>query len=409
MLEHAANGAVGHLPLAGVRVLDLTRVLAGPHCTALLGDLGADVIKIEDPHAGDESRQWSPRDAQTSAAYVTVNRNKRGIVLDLKRPEGQSVARELSATCDVVVENFRPGTMEGWGLGYDELSISNATLVYCRVSAFGRHGPLASQPGYEAVMQAFSGIMSITGTADDDPVRCGVSFIDLGTGVFAAYAVLAALYQRRDTGRGQYIEASLLGTSLAMLGYHAQGYLMEGIVPERMGASHVALVPYRTYLCGDDKPVFLAAGNQGLWHRFCDAMAADDLRDDPLFATVALRLANREVVDARVGALVRQWKSDEFLDCLRSAGVPAARVNDVGEFMRHEQVRNGPFISTHRPDGGLRHMPLLGPVIEAPDLGVAIHRDPPDLGEHTVSILREIGMNSHRIEQLLADGVVQQT
>src|SRR5919106_3116261 len=235
---------INQLPLDGIRVVDLSRVLAGPFCGSLLGDMGADVIKVEDPEVGDESRTWPPHKEGESAGYLVNNRNKRGIAVNLKSPDGVEIVRKLAAGADVLVENFRTGTMEEFGLGYAALAASNPRLVYCSVSAFGRTGPRADGAGYEALMQAFSGIMSITGEPDGPPVRCGVSFLDLTTGILCALGVMSALHHRVRTGVGQRVDGSLLETAVGLLNFQAEGNLLAGTIPRALGSAHPSLSPY---------------------------------------------------------------------------------------------------------------------------------------------------------------------
>src|SRR5258708_37037 len=259
------------LSLDGIRVVDLSRVLAGPFCGALLGDMGADVVKVEDPTVGDESRTWPPHKDGEAAGYLVNNRNKRGIAVDLKAPEGVEIVRRLARRADVLIENFRTGTMEEFGLGWDRLAAENPRLVYCSVSAFGRTGPRAEGAGYEALMQAFSGIMSITGEPDGAPVRCGVSFLDLTTGILCAFGVLGALRLRDRTGRGQRVDGSLLETALGLLNFQAEGFLLAGTIPRALGSAHPSLSPYRNFRCRDEQWVFIAGANDRLWRRLAGA------------------------------------------------------------------------------------------------------------------------------------------
>src|ERR671910_1225525 len=260
------------LPLEGVRVVDLSRVLAGPFCGALLGDLGADVVKVEDPQVGDESRTWPPHKDGEAAGYLVNNRNKRGISVDLKSPDGVEIVRRLVRDADVLIENFRTGTMEEFGLGYDMLAAVNPKLIYCSVSAFGRTGPRAEGAGYEALMQAFSGIMSITGEPGGAPVRCGVSFLDLTTGIFCAFGIVNALLHRAQTGLGQRVDGSLMETAVTLLNYHAEGYLLTGAQPKPLGSSHPSLSPYRTFKCRDGQWIFIAGANDRFWQRLAPAL-----------------------------------------------------------------------------------------------------------------------------------------
>src|SRR6185369_7917536 len=272
------------LSLDGVRVLDLSRVLAGPFCGMLLGDLGADVVKVEDTAGGDESRTWPPHKEGESAAFLTINRNKRDIAVDLKTVEGVDVIKRLVREADVLVENFRTGTMESYGLGYDTLSALNPGLVYCSVSAFGRTGPRKDEAGYEALMQAFSGIMSITGEPGGVPLRAGVSFLDLCTGIICALGISNALLYRQRTGAGQRVDGSLLETAVSLLAFHAEGYLLTGSIPKALGSGHPSLSPYRTFRCQDGQWIFIAAANDRFWSRLAPALGLGELATDPRFA-----------------------------------------------------------------------------------------------------------------------------
>src|SRR5262245_49391945 len=281
------------LSLEGIRVVDLSRVLAGPFCAMLLSDLGADVIKVEDTGSGDESRTWPPHKDGESAAFLVINRNKRDMTLDLKAPEGVDTVNRLVARADVLIENFRTGTMESYGLGYDTLSALNPGLVYCSVSAFGRTGPRKDGAGYEALMQAFSGIMSIPGEPDGAPVRACVSFLDLTTGIFCAFGIVNALLHRVRTGVGQRVDGSLLETAVTLLNYHAEGYLLTGAIPKALGSSHPSLSPYRTFRCRDGQWIFIAGANDRFWQRLAPALGLGHLATDPRFAVNIERVKNR--------------------------------------------------------------------------------------------------------------------
>src|SRR5688500_7083473 len=286
------------LALDGVRIVDLSRVLAGPYCGALLGDMGADVVKVEDPTVGDESRTWPPHKDGESAGYIVNNRNKRGISVNLKTPEGVAIIKRLAKRADVLIENFRTGTMEEFGLGYDTLAADNPRLVYCSVSAFGRTGPRAEAAGYEALMQAFSGIMSITGEPDGAPVRCGVSFLDLTTGILCAFGVVNALLHRAATGLGQRVDGSLLETAVGLLTFQAEGTLLAGTIPRALGSAHPSLSPYRNFRCRDGQWVFIAGANDRLWRRRAAALGLEVMADDPRFATNIERVRHRAELEA---------------------------------------------------------------------------------------------------------------
>src|SRR3989442_9059333 len=292
------------LALDGIRVIDLSRVIAGPWCGALLSDLGADVVKVEDTGSGDESRTWPPHKDGEAAAYLLFNRNKRGMALDLKAPEGVDVVKALVRDADVLIENFRTGTMEGFGLGYDALAAINPRLIYCSVSAFGRTGPRKDSPGYEALMQAFSGIMSITGEPGGQPVRAGVSFLDLSTGIITAFGVVNALLQRAKTGLGQRVDGSLLETAVSLLAFHAEGYLLTGAVPKALGSGHPSLSPYRTFRCQDGQWIFIAAANDRFWGRLAPALGLTELATDPRFAKNGDRVKHRAELEAMLARTI---------------------------------------------------------------------------------------------------------
>src|SRR6266403_896655 len=317
------------LSLDGVRVVDLSRVLAGPYCGALLGDLGADVIKVEDPGVGDESRTWPPHKDGESAGYLVNNRNKRGIAVNLKEPDGVALVRRLAATADVLIENFRTGTMEEFGLGYETLAREHPRLVYCSVSAFGRTGPRAEGAGYEALMQAFSGIMSITGEPEGQPVRAGVSFLDLSTGILCALGVCSALIQREKTGLGQRVDGSLLETAVSLLAFHAEGYLLTGLVPKALGSSHPSLSPYRNFKCKDGQWIFIAAANDRFWQKLARALGLADLATDPRFSDNQQRVTHRAELEGLLERVIGEREREGLLKLLAEADVPATPVNTV--------------------------------------------------------------------------------
>jgi crotonobetainyl-CoA:carnitine CoA-transferase CaiB-like acyl-CoA transferase len=392
-------------PLDGIRVIDLSRVIAGPWCGALLGDLGADVVKVEDTGAGDESRTWPPDRDGESAAYLLFNRNKRGMTLDLKAPEGVEVVKALAARADVLVENFRTGTMEAFGLGYDELARLNPRLVYCSVSAFGRTGPRKDNPGYEALMQAFSGIMSITGEPDGAPVRSAVSFLDLTTGVLCALGVVAAVMQRERSGVGQRVDGSLLDTAVSLLAYHAEGYLLAGVVPKPLGSGHPSLSPYRNFRCKDGQWVFIAAANDRFWQKFARAVGLDWMLSDPRFAQNRERVAHRGELERIVADAVAGWEREPLLARLAEADVPATPVNTVDQVMTDPQtVARG--LVERVAHSRLGEIPVVGLPLRFSGTDTAIRRAAPLRGEHTDQILAECGYPPERIRELRARKVI---
>ncbi|HEV8474128.1 MAG TPA: CoA transferase [Methylomirabilota bacterium] len=393
------------LSLDGLRVVDLSRVLAGPYCGALLGDLGADVIKVEDPGVGDESRTWPPHKDGESAGYLVNNRNKRGIAVNLKEPDGVAVVRRLTASADVLIENFRTGTMEEFGLGYDALAAANPRLVYCSVSAFGRTGPRADGAGYEALMQAFSGIMSITGEPGGAPVRCGVSFLDLTTGILCAFGIVNALRLRDRTGRGQRVDGSLLETALGLLNFQVEGYLLAGTVPRPLGSAHPSLSPYRNFRCGDDQWVFIAGANDRLWTRLARALGLGDMADDPRFATNIERVKHRAELEKRVGDAIARQDRETLLKTLDEAGVPATPVNTVDQVVNDPQTATRPTIRrVMHPKLG--EIPVVGMPLSFSAMSPDVRRHAPMRGEHTDEVLGEHGYTAEQIEDLRARKVV---
>jgi crotonobetainyl-CoA:carnitine CoA-transferase CaiB-like acyl-CoA transferase len=393
------------LALEGIRVVDLSRVLAGPFCGALLGDLGADVIKVEDPHAGDESRTWPPHRDGESAGYLVNNRNKRGISVDLKRPEGAEIVRRLARDADVLIENFRTGTMEEFGLGYATLSADNPRLIYCSVSAFGRTGPRAKSAGYEALMQAFSGIMSITGEPGGAPVRCGVSFLDLTTGILCALGVVTALHHRSQTGRGQRVDGSLLETAIGLLNFQAEGYLLAGTVPRALGSAHPSLSPYRNFRCRDGQWVFIAGANDRLWKRLAGALGLAWMTADARFATNVERVKHRTELETTVGEAIGGHDREPLLKLLDDAGVPATPVNTVDQVLDDAQTATRSVIRRmNHPSLG--DIPVVGIPIAFSGMEPGIRRHAPRRGEHTDEVLEEIGYSRDDITTLRSGKVV---
>jgi crotonobetainyl-CoA:carnitine CoA-transferase CaiB-like acyl-CoA transferase len=393
------------LALDGIRVLDLSRVLAGPFCGALLGDMGADVIKVEDTRGGDESRTWPPQRDGEAAAYIGNNRNKRGIALDLKTPEGVEIMRRLVLRADVLVENFRTGTMESFGLGYESLAAIQPRLVYCSIAAFGRTGPRADSGGYEAVMQAFSGVMSITGEPGGAPVRCGVSFLDLSTGVFGAFGVVNALLRRHVTGRGQRVDTSLLETSISLLNYHAEGYLLSGVLPQALGSSHPSIVPYRNFRCRDGRWVFIAGANDRLWQRLAGAIGLEDLARDPRFLTNPDRVRHRAELEAELQTAIARHDEEPLLSLLAAADVPAVPVNTVDRVLGDPQCEAlGMIEHVHHPTLG--EVPIVGVPVKFSEMQPGVRLPAPRLGEHTDEVLAEHGYSAAHIAELRARKVV---
>lgn len=393
-------------PLAGVRILDLSRILSGPFATMIFADLGADVIKLENPRTGDDTREWAPPyQGDQSAYFLAVNRNKRGIAVDLKTERGRDIARRLAERADVVVENFRPGTAGRLGLGYDELAARNSRLIYASISGFGQTGPYSSEPGYDAIAQALGGLMSVTGEADGPPVRVGNSAADLGASMWAAIGILAALHARHTTGRGEWIDISLLDGQIASLTYLAGGYFATGEVPRRYGSAHPSIVPYQAMRTADGH-LMVAVGNDTLWQRFAGLVGLPELADDPRFVSNPQRVANRVELIQLIEAALAAKGSAAWAEELSRVGIPAGAINSIDAALAHPQVQARDMVLTveHPTAGPLR---MAGSPIKLSEYTTTVRRPPPTLGEHTGEVLRELGYTAADIETMRREGVVR--
>jgi crotonobetainyl-CoA:carnitine CoA-transferase CaiB-like acyl-CoA transferase len=399
------NTKDSNLILEGIRVIDLSRVLAGPFCGAILGDMGADVIKVEDTKTGDELRTWPPHKEGESPGFLVNNRNKRGIAVNMKAPEGVEIIRRLAKAADVLIENFRTGTMEEFGIGYDQLAQINPRLIYCSVSAFGRTGPRAQEAGYEALMQAFTGIMSMTGEPDGPPVRCGVSFLDLTTGILCALGAVSALYQRTRTGLGQRIDGSLLTTAIGLMNFQAEGYLLAGLVPKALGSSAPGTSPYRNFRCADNQWVFIAGANDNLWKRLAGAIGLGPLAEDPRYATNVERVKNRVELEKIVQEAIIRFDRGPLLKLLEEAGVPATPVNRVDQALEDPQVKAQNMI-WHADLPRLGKTPIVGFPLAFSRMQPRIRRNPPQQGQHTDEILRECGYTPSEVALLREKKVI---
>jgi crotonobetainyl-CoA:carnitine CoA-transferase CaiB-like acyl-CoA transferase len=376
-------------PLAGVRVLDLSRVLAGPLCTMVLGDLGADVIKVERPGSGDDTRTWGPPwaqgpDGRESAYYLSVNRNKRSVAADLKSEDGRALVRRLARDADVVVENFTPGMLDGWGLGYADLSRDNPGLVFCSITGYASDGPEAGRPGYDFAVQGRAGWMSITGEPEGAPVKVGVAVVDVLTGQNAAIAILAALRERDGSGRGQRVEVSLFDSALAGLVNVTQAVLVTGSEPRRWGNAHVTIVPYQAFDAAD-RPFIVAVGNDAQWRRLCAAIGAEDLAADERFATNPGRVEHRDDVVTALAARFRARPAANWLGTMEAAGVPCAPVQTVGEALA-DPAAGGALWPMQGASYGA--VPTVGSPLRFSRTPAALRDSAPALGEHTDSIER---------------------
>lgn len=399
-------GTSASAALSGIRVLDLSRILSGPLATMVLADLGAEVIKVEDTKDGDDTRQWGPPFQGDEASYfLSANRNKRGISVDLKTQQGLEFVLKLADRADVVVENFRPGTADRLGLGYGALSARNPRLVYASISGYGQTGPWATRPGYDAIAQAQSGMMSITGAPGGEPMRPGVATADIGAGMWATIGVLAALSARQTTGRGQHVDVSLLDGQLAWLTYVAGGYFTTGRTPRPHGSAHPTIVPYQALATGDGY-LMVAAGNDKLWQRFAEVMGIGSLAADPRFVTNPDRVRNREELIPLVETALAQRTSAEWAELLDTAGVPCAPINTVDEALSSPQALARDMVAElQHPTAGL--LRTVGSPLKLSDTPTRIRTAPPVLGQHTDEVLAETGYSPAEIAELHAAGAVR--
>jgi CoA:oxalate CoA-transferase len=393
-------------PLDGVKVLDLTRVLAGPYCTMLLADMGADVVKVERPGAGDDTRAYGPPFLNGESAYfLSINRNKRSLTLNLKHDKALQIMRRLLETADVVVENFRPGTMESFGFGYDAVQQINPRLIFCSISGYGHTGPASHLPGYDLIIQGEGGIASLTGDANGPPYKVGTSQADIIAGMMGFQGILLAMLARAQTGRGQKVDIGMLDCQVALLTYQAGIYFATGESPTRMGNQHPTIIPYETYRCQDGY-INLACGNDTMWRNFCQALDREEWANDPRFRTNGDRVEHRRQLNALLGPVMLQKTSQAWIETLRAIGIPCGRIQSVSEVCDSPQIQDRDMIVAldHPKAGQIR---VTGIPIKLSETPGAVVAPPPLLGEHTVQVLDDwLQMAPAEVESLRQTGAV---
>jgi crotonobetainyl-CoA:carnitine CoA-transferase CaiB-like acyl-CoA transferase len=393
-------------PLEGLKVLDLTRVLAGPYCTMLLGDMGADVVKLERRGAGDDTRGYGPPFINGESAYfMSVNRSKRSLTVDLKHEQGRNILGDLIKTADVLVENFRPGQMEAFGYGYEATKNINPRLVYCSISGYGHTGPDAKLPGYDLIIQGEGGVASLTGDPDGPPYKVGTSQADIVGGMMAFQGILLALLTRNETGKGQKVDIGMLDCQVALLTYQAGIYFATGQSPTRTGNRHPTIVPYETFQCKDGY-LNLGCGNDSLWRSFCEVTGLQSLTEDPRFRANANRVENADALRTILEPVLLQKTTVEWIEALRARGIPSGSIQSVQEVCEHPQtIAREMVVELEHPKAG--PIRVTGVPIKLSDTPGAVDRPPPVLGEHTNEILREwLNMSEAQVDKLREEGVL---
>jgi crotonobetainyl-CoA:carnitine CoA-transferase CaiB-like acyl-CoA transferase len=391
--------------LSGLTVIDFTRVLSGPYCTMVLADHGARVIKLEHPVRGDDTRHWGPPFVgEESAYFLSINRNKESVTLDFKQPDGQRVLHQLLATADVVVENFRPGTLDAAGFGAADVMKQYPRIVYCSISGYGQTGPRREEPGYDAVMQAEGGLMSITGEADGPALRLGVAITDIVSGLFAAQGVMAALIAREKTGRGQQVDIGMLDATAALLTYQAGNYFVSGQVPARLGNRHPTIVPYESFRAADGEFV-IAGGNDEIWRRLCRVIGRPELADDPRYATNKERVMRYDDVRAELEGALATRPRGEWVRELTAAGVPCGSVREISEVLADPQLAAREMVAEvqHPTIGTAR---VINSPVKLSETPPSVRTAPPTLGQHTTAVLHELGYDTAQIDALKSARVV---
>jgi crotonobetainyl-CoA:carnitine CoA-transferase CaiB-like acyl-CoA transferase len=394
------------LPLDGLLVVDLTQNVAGPFCTQVLGDMGAEVVKVERPGRGDDARAWAPPFwGEESASFMAFNRNKRSLALDLKREGGLDVLRRLVARADVLVQSLRAGAIAELGLDYPAASALNPRLIYCSITAYGTRGPMAHLPGYDPLMQAYAGLMSVNGHPGQEPARVGTSIVDMGTGMWAALGIMAGLRQREGTGRGVEVTTALFDTTLMWVSYHAMGYLGSGEVPQPQGSGTAMIAPYQAFPTADGYAM-IGAASDALFRRLADALDAPGLVADPRFVDNPSRVRNRAAVVEAVSAHTRAFKTADLLERLRGAGVPSAPIHTIDQVLREPQTEaSGMLVGAPHPR--LPDYRSVGLPIQWDGRRPAVRRVPPRLGEHSADVLTWLGYTLDDVRNLKSQGLVQ--
>ena len=393
------------MPLDGIKVIDFTGALSGPYCSMLLGDMGAEVIKVERPKRGDDSRAWGPPyiSENLSTYFASINRNKKSISLNIKDPEAKEVIKKLVKNSDILLENFRPGTMEKLGLGYQELKEINEKMIYCSISGFGQDGPYKFKPGYDLILQGMGGLMSETGEPNGGPVKIGIAVTDISAGMFACYGILSAIIARSKTGKGQFIDTSMLDCQVSWQTYFATGYLVAGKIPSRMGSAHSLICPYQSF---KTKDIFIniAVGNEDMWKKFCDVLGLD-IAEHEKFSDNGKRLKNRDELVKIIEEILVKKSGDEWLVLLEKTGIPSGPIYTIDRLLNDPQVIHRKMIEeVHNPLYGTIKIPGLP--VKLSETGGSVKLPPPVLGEHSEEILKSLGYTQEQIKSMKEKDII---